>query len=254
MNENANRIRIEHSTVFNTNANVIVNAVNCIGVMGTGIALEFKLRYPEMYDDYKIRCDNQELKICTPYIFKYKDEINILNFPTKQHWKYPSKIEWIDKGLEHIVREIIKNKGYYDDVEIKSIAFPKLGCGKGGLSWDDVKSIMEKHLKSLAQIGIEVYLCLDEDVDPKGIEASMISIVKILNKDTIKKIGLNKNQSEVLIERVDVVNRFWELSKFLNKDSYEKIFKYCYNIVTECQNEATLINDEFKQINIDDIL
>ena len=93
-------IRYYKGTVFNAGAEAIVNTVNCDGVMGAGIALEFGLRYPDMYKDYVIKCKKGD--ICTGKVDYFKDSsgIIIVNFPTKIHFKYPSKIEWIESGLK----------------------------------------------------------------------------------------------------------------------------------------------------------
>jgi O-acetyl-ADP-ribose deacetylase (regulator of RNase III) len=130
--------------IFDSKMQIIVNPVNCVGVMGKSLALGFKNRYPKMFKDYFKRCCNKELKIGRPYLFE-----NILNFPTKKHWKDNSKIEDIELGLEYFVNN-------YSKMNIKSIAFPMLGCGLGGLKWANVKESMEKYLGKL-DIEIEIY-------------------------------------------------------------------------------------------------
>ncbi len=149
-------IKYIEGDIFNTPAQVIVNTVNTVGVMGKGIALEFKKRYPEMFDTYKKMCEKNLLKIGKLAIFYGLDHW-ILLFPTKVNWRYPSKIEYIEKGLEKFVK-------IYAEKNISSIAFPKLGCGNGELNWADVKILMEKYLTSLP-IDIYVYL-------KSGIEAT----------------------------------------------------------------------------------
>ena len=130
--------------IFDSEAEMLVNPVNTVGVMGKGLALEFKKRYPRMFEDYKIACNQGlfyigQLMICTE-----KDH-RILLFPTKKHWKYPSKIEYIESGLRAFV-------GVSKTMNISTIAFPPLGCGCGGLKWDDVKPLMEQYLAPLPQI------------------------------------------------------------------------------------------------------
>ena len=153
-------IKYIKGTVFNTRAQTIVNAVNCVGVMGTGIALEFKLRYPEMFNDYVEQCRSKKIKTGVPSLYKYYDNEFIMNFPTKEHWKSPSKIQWIDEGLKYFVNN-------YKSMKIQSIAFPKLGTNNGGLDWNDVKILMEKYLEP---IDLMVYICLDESNEAEGIE------------------------------------------------------------------------------------
>lgn len=142
--------------IFNTKCSTIVNTVNCVGVMGKGIALVHKLRYPEMYAEYVSHCKDKLIK--PGVLWLYTKEINapwILNFPTKFHWKYPSKIEWIENGL-------IKFVASYRQKNISSIAFPLLGTHNGGLDTGFVKDLMDKYLGK-CDIDIEIY-----DYDPKA--------------------------------------------------------------------------------------
>ena len=135
--------------LFCSPAQVLVNAVNTVGVMGKGIALEFKKRYPEMFLHYKEQCDKHKLVIGKLMLW-YEPDYWILQFPTKEHWRNPSKMEYIEKGLMTFARK-------YADYNISSVAFPKLGCGNGELNWNEVKPLMEKYLKDLP---IEVYIYL----------------------------------------------------------------------------------------------
>lgn len=133
--------------IFKSPAKVIVNTVNTVGVMGKGIALEYKNRYPNMFSKYKDLCDKKKLKVGDLMLCN-EDDHQILLFPTKENWRAKSKIEYIEKGLKSFVN-------MYADLGIFSIAFPKLGCGNGGLDWKDVKVLMEKYLQRLP---IEIYI------------------------------------------------------------------------------------------------
>lgn len=149
-------IKIVKGNIFNTKAQTIVNTVNCVGVMGKGIALVYKLRYPKMFDLYKEYCASKLIGIGKLWL--YKGEVNapwVLNFPTKYHWKYPSKMEYIEKGLQKFV-DTYKEKG------ITSIAFPMLGTHNGGLDKNEVLSLMERYLNK-CDIPIEIY-----DYDPSA--------------------------------------------------------------------------------------
>ena len=142
--------------IFNTKAQTIVYTVNCVGVMVKGIALVYKLRYPKMFDLYKEYCASKLIGIGKLWL--YKGEVNapwVLNFPTKFHWKYPSKMEYIEKGLQKFV-DTYKEKG------ITSIAFPMLGTHNGGLDKNEVLSLMERYLNK-CDISIEIY-----DYDPSA--------------------------------------------------------------------------------------
>lgn len=137
--------------MFSSPAQVLVNTVNTVGVMGKGVALTFKKIYPDMYDQYKIFCDNRQLTIGKLQLYKTPGKW-ILNFPTKENWRNPSKLEYIEAGLK-------KFSNTYKEKGIKSIAFPMLGCGNGGLDFEtQVKPLMDKYLSSLDDIDIFVYL------------------------------------------------------------------------------------------------
>ncbi len=129
------------TSILDSTAQTLVNTVNCVGVMGKGLAKEFKNRDPEMFQTYKRICDQKLLRPGKLWLWKNADQW-VLNFPTKDHWRYPSKVEWIEAGLEKFV------KGYAD-LGIREISFPRLGCGNGGLDWLDVKPVMERHLAPL---------------------------------------------------------------------------------------------------------
>lgn len=139
-----------NGNIFNTKAQTVVNTVNCVGVMGKGIALVFKLRYPSMFDIYKRYCKEKYIGIGKLWIYdKQPDAPWVLNFPTKFHWKYPSKMEYLEKGLQKFL-DTYKSKG------ITSIAFPLLGAHNGGLDKEEVKQVMTKYL-SQADIPVEIY-------------------------------------------------------------------------------------------------
>src|SRR5690606_32814023 len=121
-------------TVFNAGTDAVVNTVNCSGVMGTGLALEFRLRYPRMFEEYQRRARAGAIR--PGFVDYYVDEsgLIIVNFPTKNHFARPSKLEWIERGLKHFVST-------YGSWSFQSIAFPKLGTDHGRLNWKDVKTL-----------------------------------------------------------------------------------------------------------------
>lgn len=139
---------VKIGNIFESKCSTIVNTVNCVGVMGKGIALEFKKKYPEMFMEYVLKCNRGEVKPGVPYVYQ-DDGISILNFPTKDHWRSPSRLSYVIDGLNWFT-ENYKNYG------IESIAFPPLGCGNGGLTWDVVGPIMYQKLCKLP-INIEIY-------------------------------------------------------------------------------------------------
>ena len=111
--------------IFNSPAQVIVNTVNTVGVMGKGLALSFKKRYPKMFEAYKKACDKHQLTIGKLMLY-YAPDHWIMMFPTKESWRNPSKLEYLEAGLNKFVTT-------YAEKKITSIAFPKLGCGNGEL-------------------------------------------------------------------------------------------------------------------------
>ena len=135
--------------IFSSECDVLVNPVNCVGVMGKGLALEFKLKYPDMFKTYQEVCKAKELRLGRPMYVRGADK-SIVLFPTKYHWKEKSETNAIKNGLE------VFSRGY-KKLGIKSIAFPKLGCGLGGLDWAEVKPLMEQYLSNL-DIEVEIYI------------------------------------------------------------------------------------------------
>ena len=148
---NQNNLSIKRGDLFDSKAQTLANTVNTVGVMGAGIAKQFKARYPEMFADYKQRCTAKRVKVGEPYCWKPADVDAhwVLNFPTKKHWRNPSEIEWLESGLMHL-RDNYRHWG------ITSLAMPALGCSLGKLSWEQVKPMMEKYLGEM-DIPVEIY-------------------------------------------------------------------------------------------------
>lgn len=142
-------IRIHIGDILESKAQTLVNTVNCVGIMGKGIALEFKNRFPDMFKDYKAKCDRKEMKPGKPYLYKGLFPPLIINFPTKEHWRSVSKISDIQKGLQYFV-------DHYKEWEIQSLAVPPLGCGNGQLEWRDVGPLIYRTLESI-DIKVEMY-------------------------------------------------------------------------------------------------
>lgn len=142
--------------IFSSPSKIIVNTVNTVGVMGKGVAFEFKNRYPDMFLSYKSLCDEKRLDVGKLVLWKNSSKW-ILLFPTKKHWRNPSKLEYIEQGLIKFVEN-------WDKLGANSIAFPRLGCGNGGLNWDVVRPLMEKYLNPLP---LQVLIYVDKYNDPK---------------------------------------------------------------------------------------
>ena len=139
--------------LLQSNALALVNTVNTVGVMGKGIALQFKKEFPHNYAVYRDACLKHELKV--GYLLAVKDtslllgERLIINFPTKTDWRLPSEYSYIEQGLNAFMHFITNKK-------IATIALPALGCGNGGLDWPTVKQMICRHLERLDAV-IEVY-------------------------------------------------------------------------------------------------
>jgi O-acetyl-ADP-ribose deacetylase (regulator of RNase III)/uncharacterized protein YwgA len=136
--------------MFASNAQTLVNTVNCVGVMGKGIALKFKGLFPEMYEDYARRCARNAVKPGVPYIYDDRQSgLKILNFPTKDHWRSASRLSDIERGLDYLTE-------HFEDWGIKSLSMPPLGCGNGGLEWSEVGPLIYRKLHTLP-IDVEVF-------------------------------------------------------------------------------------------------
>lgn len=150
---------IEYRTgnLLEAKADAIVNTVNTVGVMGKGIALMFKEAYPTNFKAYAAACKAGDVKTGTMFVTA-NDELEgpawIINFPTKEHWRGNSRMEWIESGLVDL-RRVIQEK------KIRSIALPPLGCGNGGLEWPDVRSRIEEALSDLDPVQVLVYAPTD---------------------------------------------------------------------------------------------
>mgnify|MGYP006427486313 CR=1 FL=1 len=143
--------------ILEADAQALVNSVNCVGVMGKGIALQFKLKYPENFRAYAKICKKGALEPGRVFVFDRgslfdADRVpqHIINFPTKTHWSKPSKLEYIEEGMQALAREV-KERG------IASVAIPPLGCGNGGLEWSRVEAIIHQHMGALSDTRVVLY-------------------------------------------------------------------------------------------------
>ncbi len=135
--------------MFESKAQTLVNTVNCVGIMGKGIALEFKNRFPDMFEDYRMRCEAREVRLGQPYVYRRLTPPWILNFPTKDRWRSASRIEDIIAGLDYLHQ-------HYHEWGITSLAVPPLGCGQGQLEWRVVGPTLCRYLKRL-DVPVELY-------------------------------------------------------------------------------------------------
>lgn len=191
-------ITFKKGNIFSSDKQTIVNTINCVGVMGKGVALGFRLRYPEMYEKYKEFCKNKQITIGKLWLYKRPQEYSkwVLNFPTKFHWKYPSKMEYLEAGLQKFV-ETYQEKG------ITSIVFPLLGTHNGGLDKIDVLNIMHFYLDKCS-IPIEIYEYDSKAPDElyKQFKDKWMSM-SIYDK---KNLGIRANQIVVIDKILNDIN------------------------------------------------
>lgn len=139
--------------IVRADAEALVNTVNCVGIMGRGIALQFRKAFPENYEAYKALCDRKQITTGNVFVHELGRLTNpyyIINFPTKRHWRGKSRIEDIEAGLVPLVDEVRKRG-------IRSIAVPPLGCGLGGLDWSDVRPRIERAFRELPNVHVLLY-------------------------------------------------------------------------------------------------
>ena len=228
--------KVIKGNIFNTKSQTIVNTVNCVGVMGKGIALVFKLRYPKMFELYKVHCNNQLIGIGKLWLYKGEPDAPwVLNFPTKYHWKYPSKIEYIEKGLRKFL-ETYKVQG------ITSIAFPLLGTFSGLLNKEDVLTLM-KHYLDKCDIPIEIYY-----YDPTASDDLFLSFKEKwlnLQPDQIKQsTGIRtKKQIQTITEAVisESVNSMIALIEY--KGIGLKTMEKCFSFVISADPTKNLFSN-----------
>jgi O-acetyl-ADP-ribose deacetylase (regulator of RNase III) len=139
----------------------LVNAVNCVGVMGKGIALKFKSAWPENFTRYAAACKTGRVRPGRMLVFDAGARQRpryLINFPTKEHWRQAAKLEFIRDGLGDLLAQVRRR-------QIRSLAIPALGCGNGALAWHDVRPLIEDTFRSLADV--EVRLFEPNEVDAK---------------------------------------------------------------------------------------
>jgi len=217
-------IEIIQASVFNSPAEVITNTVNCEGVMGAGLALEMSLRHRELDQDYQQRCESRKVEIGRPYMFPVEGCAYraVLNFPTKKSWRFPSQLSWIDQGLAYVAANYTRAQP-----PIRSLALPQLGCDKGGLDWDEVSALVERHLGSLPDL--QVYLCQDS-APAQGSEEVMLNALRA-DQAADSFPGFLKGAALRALLAAEVPSRFRQLATItgVGKQSYQRLFLHYYH-------------------------
>lgn len=141
---------VSNGDIFKSKCEALVNPVNIKGIMGKGLALAFKTKYPAHFENYKRACQNGEMTTDKVLAYQEKNGPMIICLATKADWRDSSKIEYVSAGLDDLVNQI-KALG------IRSVAIPKLGCGLGGLDWNKVRPLIVEKMSSLDGINVEIY-------------------------------------------------------------------------------------------------
>jgi O-acetyl-ADP-ribose deacetylase (regulator of RNase III)/uncharacterized protein YwgA len=183
--------------LFESPAAAWVNTVNCVGVMGKGVAQEFKQRFPAMFDDYRARCDAKQVKLGEPYLYRDASGRVIINFPTKGHWRSPSRLADIERGLDYFAAHAL-------DWGLTSVAMPPLGCGNGGLAWADVAPLIWRKLHALpidvelyapygtpkSELGIDFLSAASQmSIDDKGRQADKLNPDWVVLMEVVRELG-----------------------------------------------------------------
>lgn len=223
-------VTIKTGNIFTSECQTLVNTVNCDGVMGAGIALEFKLRLPDMFEQYVEHCKKKRIGIGKLWLYKpssdTKEQRWVLNFPTKLHWKYPSKMEYLEAGLEKFIAT-------YQDRGIESIAFPVLGSANGRLDEEESLAVMQKHL-SKCDIPVEIYRYSPEATDDLYDEFRRKVLHCGDNRSIARAAGLRVNRVEIIREALEDARSVKSLSQLASvKGIGSKTLEKCFQFVME---------------------
>ena len=209
-------IEYKNGDILREDVEAIVNTVNCVGIMGRGLALQFKNKFTQNFKEYQLACTNKEVQLGKMFVHQTGQLINpkyIINFPTKGHWKQNSKIEDISNGLDDLIAVIEK-------YSIKSIAIPPLGSGLGGLDWNQVKKLIEEKLKN-----VNCTVILFEPLEQK-IEKSITQEIPKMTAGRASLIGLMDRYLQGLMDPFISLIEVHKLMYFMQESGEELRLKY----------------------------
>jgi len=202
----------------------IVNTVNTMGVMGAGIALEFKLRFPKYFETYKEKC-KEGVKVGEAWL--YEENPKIISLFVKENWKFPSRLEWVLLSLKNL-KKIINQKG------LGKVIMPVPGTGKGKLNKNQVIEIIQNLFKETV---CEIIVCKDEEISEK--EKLVLETLKHMSLRDFLEIGITKRRAQAILRNTANLHRFRDLLKLqsIGIKTYEKLFLYFnQNSNTKMQN------------------
>lgn len=180
-------IRFTTGNLLDAKADALVNTVNTVGVMGKGIALQFKETFPENFAAYRVACERHEVQVGHMFVFERRSLVGprwIINFPTKKHWIHPSRLDWIREGLADLVR-VVRELG------IRTIAIPPLGAGHGGLDWSGVRPLIETAAASLPDVDVLVFEPIGPyHPKPKAMGVEALTPARALVVDLVRRYAV----------------------------------------------------------------
>lgn len=196
--QNIAMFKVLIGNLFESQAQTLVNTVNCVGVMGKGVALEFKKRFPTNFEDYAARCKRKQVRLGQPYLYRDSSGRSIVNFPTKDHWRSPARLRDIERGLDYFAHHI-------EEWGIQSVAMPPLGCGNGGLEWSEVGPLIYSKLHSLP-IDVEVYA-------PFGTPRNQVTIEYLAKPSQMSLEGKGRKHEKMKPEWIVLMEALRELER-----------------------------------------
>lgn len=201
--------------LFESRAQTLVNTVNCVGIMGKGIAQIFKKKFPDMFADYEARCQRREVRLGEPYLYRDLAGTSIVNFPTKGHWRAATRLADVEAGLDHFVK-------HFRQWGITSVAFPPLGCGNGGLEWSMVGPLMYHKLSGIG-IPVEIYA-------PYGTPASQLKPEFLRAEQQMEFLVKGRRREKLRTEWAALVEVLYELEQQPYANPVGRIIfqKICY--------------------------
>ena len=211
-------IKYSEYSVFDVNADAIVNKVDCDGQLIKGLALEFALRYPSLEEQFLLDCKQNKVTVGKTYLYEI-DGQKIINFPVRTHFQAPISLDWIERGLRHFCL-------IYKSLNIKSIAFPYLGDSLGVINEKDVLDLIYKYLYV---DDLDVYICSYNLIGGK--EKEMLDKFRYYDLYILQEeCNLNKSQLNVLLKHQYTINRFSDILSLpkIGLVSYKAIYYYFY--------------------------
>lgn len=201
-------VQVVTGDLFESNAQTLTNTINTVGVMGKGISLEFKRRFGEMFVDYVERCEQSQVRLGEPYLFKPLFPPWVLNFPTKDHWRSRSSLDVIRRGLDWVAE-------HYESWEIESLAVPPLGCGEGGLEWRIVGPTL---FQGLSVLNIPVMLYAPFETPHEELQPTFLEEVADLTRPT-SRIPASAVALAVIVETITS----WHHAYPIGRVSFQKL-------------------------------